>query len=101
MYGVKSWDAIVVGGGIIGLTLSIALRKRGLRVLIMERGEPGREASWAAGGMLVDSAAETLPELQPLARASARMYAEFVHELEDESGEKIDLRSAGTLRFDP
>ncbi len=53
-----------MGGGIIGLTLSIALNKRGLRVLVVERGEPGREASYAAAGMLVDCLAETPAALQ-------------------------------------
>jgi glycine oxidase len=96
---VKSWDAIVVGAGIIGLSLALELNKQGLRVLVVEKGEPGREASWAAGGMLVDSPAETLPGLRELATASAQMYPEFVHELEDESGLKIDLRSVGTLQF--
>jgi len=96
---VKSWDAIVVGAGIIGLSLAIELNKQGLRVLVVEKGEPGREASWAAGGMLVEFPVETPPGLRELASASARMYPEFVHELEDESGLKIDLRSVGTLLF--
>src|SRR6267378_3621362 len=97
MLGVKSWDAIAVGAGIIGLSLAIELNKQGQRVLVVEKGEPGREASWAAGGMLVDFPSETPPGLRELATASARMYPEFVHELEDESGVKIDLRSVGTL----
>jgi glycine oxidase len=94
---VKTWDAIVIGAGIIGLCLAIELKKQGLRVLIVEKGEPGREASWAAGGMLVDFPGETRPKLQELATASARMYPEFVHELEDESGLEIDFRAQGTL----
>jgi glycine oxidase len=96
---VKSWDAIVVGAGIIGLSLAIELNKRGLRVLIVEKGEPGREASWAAGGMLADFPLEMPAGLAELAAASARMYPEFVHELEDESRLKIDLRDQGTLLF--
>jgi glycine oxidase len=96
---VKTWDVIVVGGGIIGLSLSIALHKRGLRVLVVERGEPGREASYAAAGMLADCTLETPATLQPLAAASARMYPEFVQELEDESGMKVDLRDHGTILF--
>src|ERR1700757_902522 len=96
---VKTWDAIVIGAGIIGLALAIELRKMGMSVLVVEKGEPGREASWAAGGMLADCVIETPADLQPLATASARMYPEFVHELEDESGLKIDLRSQGTLLF--
>jgi glycine oxidase len=96
---VKNRDAIVVGAGIIGLSLAIELNKQGLRVLVVEKGEPGREASWAAGGMLVDFPMETAPAQRELATASARMYPEFVHELEDESCLKIDLRSQGTLLF--
>ena len=70
----KHWDAIIVGAGIIGLSLAIELNKRGLKVLIVEKGEPGREASWAAGGMLADSPIETKPALRELAADSARMY---------------------------
>ena len=95
----KTWDVIVVGGGIIGLSLALELRKRGTRVLVVERGEPGREASYAAGGMLVDCPLETKPALQDLASASARMYPEFAHEVEVESGMKVDLRDAGTIFF--
>jgi glycine oxidase len=94
---VRTWDAIIIGAGIIGLSLALELNKQGLRVLVVEKGEPGREASWAAGGMLVDYPAETRPEMQELAAASARMYPEFVRELEDASGLKIDLRSVGTI----
>jgi glycine oxidase len=96
---VKTWDVIIVGGGIIGLSLSIALRKRGASVLVVERGEPGREASSAAGGMLVDCPLETPKALQPIASASAAMYPEFARELEIESGLKVDLRDHGTILF--
>jgi glycine oxidase len=94
---VRTWDVIIIGGGIIGLSLSISLRKKGARVLAVERGEPGREASYAAGGMLVDCSLETPAALQPLAVASARMYPEFARELETESGMKVDLRDQGTI----
>jgi glycine oxidase len=96
---VRQQDAIVIGGGIIGLSLAIELNKHGLRVLILDKGEPGREASWAAGGMLADFPLEMPAALRELATASARMYPEFVHELEDEARQKIDLRSEGTLLF--
>ena len=95
----KAWDVIIIGGGIIGLSLSIALRKRGAKVLVVERGEPGQEASHAAAGMLVECGLETPALLQPLAAASARMYPEFAHELQDESGIDVDLRDQGTILF--
>jgi glycine oxidase len=94
---VKTWDVIIIGGGIIGLSLSIELRQRGASVLLVERGEPGREASHAAGGMLVDCLFETPAVLQPLATASARMYPEFAYELQLESGMNVDLRDQGTI----
>jgi glycine oxidase len=96
---VKNWDVIVIGGGIIGLSLAIELRKKGAGVLVVERGEPGREASSAAGGMLVDCTVETPTALQPMAIASARMYPEFVHELQVESGLYVDLRDQGAIVF--
>ncbi len=95
----KHWDAILVGAGIIGLSLAIELNKRGMKVLLVDKGEAGREASWAAGGMLADFPLEMPPALRDLATASARMYPEFVHELQDESRLHIDLRDCGTLVF--
>ena len=95
----KSWDAIVVGGGMIGMSLAISLRKQGLHVLVVERGEPGREASYAAAGMLVGSGDETPAPVASLAQKSAGLYPEFTHELEEESGMKVDLREQGTIRI--
>jgi glycine oxidase len=93
----KSSDVIIIGAGIIGLSLAIELRKKGLSVLIVERGEPGREASHAAAGMLAAAGDEFPAALKPLAHESARLYPEFVHEIEDESGLKVDLREQGTI----
>lgn len=95
----KTWDVIVIGAGIIGLSLARELRKQGASVLVVERGEPGREASYAAGGMLANCGDETPALLQALATVSAEMYPEFVRELQDESGVNVDLRSHGTLLF--
>jgi glycine/D-amino acid oxidase-like deaminating enzyme len=39
---VKRWDAIIIGAGIIGLSLAIELNKRALHVLVVDKGEPGR-----------------------------------------------------------
>jgi glycine oxidase len=51
--------------------------------------------------MLVECHLETPAALQSLATASARMYPEFAHELEVESGISVDLRDAGTIVFPP
>jgi glycine oxidase len=97
----KSWDAIIVGAGIIGLSLARELRRHGMSVLVVERGEPAREASYAAAGMLAPWGGDLPPTLQRLAVASARMYPDFAAEVEDESGHKVDLRDQGAIVFVP
>src|SRR5437660_9877043 len=89
---VKTWDVIIIGAGIIGLSLAISLRKQGLRVLLVERAVPGREASHAAAGMSAGSGAEIPPPPRDLAEEGARPSPGVVHELEEESGIKVDLR---------
>lgn len=93
----KTWDVIILGGGIIGVSLARELRKHGAGVLIVERSQPGREASWASAGMLAPSGSQLPEALAPLARASAQMFPEFAHELEDESRMHVDLRDQGTI----
>ncbi|HYX67965.1 MAG TPA: glycine oxidase ThiO, partial [Terriglobales bacterium] len=97
----KTWDAIVVGAGLIGISLARELRKQEMRVLVVERGEPGHEASRAAAGMLAASDPHTPAALRPLAQASARLYPEFVREVEDESGLRVDFRRQGTILLSP
>ena len=97
---VKTWDVAIVGGGIIGLSLALELRKHGAAVLIVERHEPGREASHAAAGMLAQCDPHTPEKLRSLAMASFQLYPEFAHELEDESGQHVDLRREGSVILD-
>lgn len=94
----KTWDAIVVGGGIIGLSLARELHKKQLRVLVLDRGQPGHEASHAAAGMLADSG-EIPSAMRRFATSSANLYPEFVREIQDESDTNIDLRAHGTIIF--
>ena len=45
-------DFIVAGGGIIGMSTARELAIRGASVALIDKGELGKEASWAAGGIL-------------------------------------------------
>ncbi len=92
---------VIAGGGIVGVSLARELRKHGASVLIVERGQPGREASHAAAGMLAWCDPMLPVRLQRVARASAGMYPEFVREIEDESGMRVDLRTQGTIAYFP
>ena len=95
----KTWDVVIIGGGVIGLSLAWRLRQHGVTVVIVEKGEPAREATHAAGGMIAHCDPHNPPELAGMMTASARLYPEFVHELRDEAFESPDLRDAGTIGF--
>jgi glycine oxidase len=96
---VRSFDAIIIGAGIIGLSLARELRKAGLSVLMVDKGEPAREASYAGAGMLVANPVEQRSELRHFAAFSAKIYSTWVQELEEESGLKIDFRRDGAIIF--
>src|SRR5688572_7825854 len=53
-------DVVVVGAGIVGLSAARALAAAGARVVVLDRGQPGAEASSAAAGWLA-AQAETDP----------------------------------------
>ena len=95
----KSWDVIIAGAGIIGLSLALELRQHGATVLVLDRAEPGSEASSAAAGMLAPADPETPEALRPLAMASARMFPAFVQKLESAGNMQTDFRRVGTIAF--
>jgi glycine oxidase len=95
---VKSFGAIVVGAGLIGCSIARELAQRGLRVVALDRQEPGKEASWAAAGMLTP-ASESIEEhaLVPLANASLALYPEFIAQIESSTGMSTGYRRDGAL----
>ena len=95
----KTWDVVIIGGGVIGLSLAWRLRHNGASVLIVEKGELAREATHAAGGMIAHCDPGSPPELAKLIAASARLYPAFVDELRAEAFESPDLRCQGTIAF--
>ena len=92
-------NVVIIGGGVIGLTIARALARRGVRdVMLIERGRPGAEASWAAGGMLAPQAeADHVDDFFRLARTSRDMYPDFANALREESGIDVELDTTGTL----
>jgi len=93
-----SYDAVIVGGGIIGGTVAFRLAQEKLRVVLLDGQTPGREASWAAAGMLspAPDSPEAIP-LVPFGRASLALYPEFIAELEEITGRQTGYRREGTI----
>jgi glycine oxidase len=90
---------VIVGGGVIGLTIARALAQRGVReVMLIERGRLGAEASWAAGGILAPQVeVDDKDDFFELACASRDLYPEFAESLKEETGVDVELDRSGTL----
>jgi glycine oxidase len=95
----RSFDAIFVGGGAIGLSCAWRAAQRGARVAVLERAEPPAGATNVAAGMLAPVGELTFgePELLEMTLASARLYPGFVTELEAASGISAGYARQGAL----
>jgi glycine oxidase len=77
----ERYDAVIVGGGVIGLACAWRAQQEGLRVCVVERGEAGSGATRAAAGVLAPDP-ET-PGFTALAERSAALWPAFAEELGD------------------
>jgi len=80
-------DCIVVGGGLIGMLSARELKKKGLDVLVLDKGEMGKESSWAGGGILSPLNPWRYPdEVNKLASVGHQQYQQVAQGLFEESG---------------
>jgi glycine oxidase len=94
-------DVVVVGGGVIGCALATELAARGRAVTVLERAEPGAEASGAAAGMLAPQAeARARDAFFDLALESRGLYPAWVRSLQEETGVEVGYRRTGLLHCD-
>jgi len=95
----KNSEILIVGGGVIGLSIARELRRRGAgRISILERGAIGSEASHAAAGMLAPQAeADETDDFFHFCDESNKLYPQFAEELLAETGVSIELDRHGTL----
>jgi glycine oxidase len=95
-------DVIVIGAGVIGLFSACELADAGLKVLVIERGEPGREASWAGGGILSPLHPWRYPEpVLALSRWSQAAYPEIAETLKAQTGIDPEWTQSGLLILEP
>jgi glycine oxidase len=90
-------DAVVLGGGIIGLACARELAAAGMRVVLLERQPQGAEASKAAAGMLAPLfEADSPAPLVAAGRASRDLWTRWAPELEAEA----ETEAAGGVDYD-
>ena len=94
-------DVIIIGAGIIGLSVAWQACRRGLAVTVLERGEAGRGTSHVAAGMLAPVAEAEFGEdgrrLLELGLRSADLWPAFAAELQAAAGVGVGLMRTGTL----
>lgn len=94
----SSPTVLVVGGGIIGCSIAFELCRVGARVTVVERSNPGAEASSAAAGLLAPLGESPTPgPFQRLAVESWRRFPAVVDELQTITGIDVEHITRGSL----
>ena len=100
----ERFDAVVVGGGLIGTSVAYHLARGGARTILLEKGELNRQASGQNAGSLHfqlefrmielgDAIAEQFAVPMPLFLEAQRTWAA----LEGELGESVEVHLGGGL----
>ena len=94
-------DCIVVGGGVMGLLTARALVEQGQGVVLIERGNVGREASWAGGGIVSPLYPwRNSPAVTALACWSQGFYPRLAEELLAQTGIDPEVFTTGLFWLD-
>lgn len=93
-------DVLMVGGGVVGLSLAWRLAQRGFRVHLIDRGEIGKEASWAGAGII--PAAVLRPDRHPYDQfrgLACSLHREWSEELKEFTGIDNGFRRCGAIHL--
>ncbi len=92
----SSSSVILIGGGVIGLSIAWELARRGHRVTIVDRGPLARATSWAASGILppanLATATDSIDQLRGLSHS---MFPRWHQALLEITGIDSGLRRCG------
>lgn len=89
-------DCLIVGGGVIGLSLAYELAASGRSVHVIDRGQPGQESSWAGAGILPPCLVhEQATAYERLAALSYELHPQWAMQLREETGIDNGYRRCG------
>lgn len=66
--------ALVIGGGVIGVTIALQLQSRGIATILIDLGDPARAASWGNAGHIAIEQVEPLASGKTLRGAWGRLF---------------------------
>lgn len=91
-------DCLILGGGVIGLSLAYELAGQGVRVRLVDRTQPGTEASWAGAGILPPSSAHSgASPYEQLSALSLELHRQWAAELRESTGVDNGYRRCGAI----
>jgi glycine oxidase len=94
------FDILIAGGGIIGASIAWRLARNNQRVLLLDAGKIGSQASSAAAGMLSPGGEFDQPSpLLDFAIQSLANYDEFVDALQTDSGLSVEFHHTGAVQI--
>jgi glycine oxidase len=92
-------DVVVVGAGAIGSSIAYYLAKAGARIVLLDRGAVGAQATQASAGMLIPRSESSGPgPFTDLAIESVRLFDALSEELRERTGMDIGYRRASLVR---
>ncbi len=103
-----NYDVLIVGGGVIGLSLAWELSQHGAKVCVVDHGQLGKEASWAGAGMIPPGPAQSLNEgsnwdaatpFEQLAGLSQQLHVEWHERLLELTSIDNEYRADGAIHL--
>jgi len=96
-----NYDTLIVGGGVIGLSIAWELAQHGEKVCVVDRGQFGQEASWAGAGMIPAGPDEShwkmATPFEQLEGLSLQLHSEWHQQLQELTGIDNEYRQCGTV----
>ncbi|MES9945506.1 MAG: glycine oxidase ThiO [Candidatus Thiodiazotropha sp.] len=95
-------ECLIVGGGIIGMLTANELHSAGMAVTLIEKGNPGRESSWAGGGIISPLYPWRYADsISKLAQWSQAYYPALAEMLIEAGGPDPEYLNSGLLILEP